>query len=88
MLLASNARESRNTAEENAAFDQAAKATTAEAYSDSLLSFAQPDLPGDASPLERAYLSTEVLGIEAAIEPLQALETRREGNGEPRVGLE
>jgi hypothetical protein len=49
------------------AFSHAAQAHKVDSYSDSLFAFAEPELPQDVTPLERAYLATEVIGVEAAM---------------------
>jgi hypothetical protein len=67
LLIAGKARAGNDSAAEANAFDQAAKARKVDSYSDSLYSFAAPELPQDVTPLERAYLATEVIGVEAAI---------------------
>jgi hypothetical protein len=65
LLLAGNALQRHNTAEEAEAFNQAAEAHKIDAY-DSLYSYVAPELPQDATALERAYLAITVIGVEAA----------------------
>lgn len=67
LLLADDARKRHNIGEEASAFSKAAKSTSVNSYSDSLYAFAEPDLPPDTTPLERAYLATMVSGVEAAM---------------------
>lgn len=66
LLLAGKARANGDDVAARAAFSHAAAAHKIDAYSDSLLSFAEPELPSDASPLERAVLAIEVIGVETA----------------------
>jgi hypothetical protein len=67
LLLAGKAQEGHDSAAAANAFRQATKAHRYDAYNDSLYSFAEPQMPQDATPLERAYLATEVIGIESAL---------------------
>jgi hypothetical protein len=67
LLLAGRARVDRDSAAEAEAFSHAALAQKVDSYSDSLLAFTEPELPPDVTPLERAYLATEVIGVEAAM---------------------
>lgn len=66
LLLAGKARASHDGAAEEDAFSHAATAHRIDAYSDSVFAFAEPELPQDATPLERSYLAIEVIGVEAA----------------------
>ncbi len=66
LLVARQAQEKHDEAGEMEAFVQAAKSHKSDSYNDSLFAFAEPDLPKDVPPLERWYLSVELLGIEAA----------------------
>jgi hypothetical protein len=66
LLLAGKARASHDDAAEADAFSHAATAHKIDAYSDSVLAFAEPELPRDVTPLERSYLATEVIGVETA----------------------
>jgi hypothetical protein len=66
LLLAGKARASHDSATEADAFSHAATAHRIDAYSDSVFAFAEPELPQDVTPLERSYLATEVIGVEAA----------------------
>jgi hypothetical protein len=56
---------------EAAAFSQAARANRADAYNFSIYAYAESELPTDVTPLERWYLTIEVLGIESATGSLQ-----------------
>jgi hypothetical protein len=67
LLLAGAARTRHDNAAETDAFSHAAKAHKVDSYSDSVFAFAEPELPQDVTPLERAYLAIEVIGVEAAI---------------------
>lgn len=66
LLLAGKARGTHDVAAEAAAFGRAAKASMSDSYAFSMYTFAEPDLPSDATPTERSYLATQVIGIEAA----------------------
>lgn len=67
LLLAGKARSRHDSAAEAEAFSHAATAHKIDSYSDSVYAFAEPELPQDVTPLERSYLATEVIGVEAAI---------------------
>jgi hypothetical protein len=67
LLLAGKARARHDSAAEAGAFSHAATAHKVDSYSDSVFAFAEPELPQDVTPLERFYLATEVIGVEAAI---------------------
>ncbi len=67
LLLAGKARARHDSAAEADAFSHAATAHKSDSYSDSVFAFAEPELPPDVTPLERSYLATEVIGVEAAI---------------------
>jgi hypothetical protein len=67
LLLAGKARSRHDSAAEAAAFSHAATAHKIDSYSDSVYTFAEAELPQDVTPLERSYLATEVIGVEAAI---------------------
>ena len=67
LLLAGRARSRHDSAAEAEAFSHAATAHAIDSYSDSVYTFAEPELPTDVTPLERSYLATEVIGVEAAI---------------------
>jgi hypothetical protein len=71
LLVAGQARAKKDTATETAAFGQAAGAHKVDAYNDSLYTFAESELPGDVTPLERWYLAVELIGIESATASLQ-----------------
>jgi hypothetical protein len=78
LLLAGEARANNDSAGETQALRRAANATTIESYSDSLFAFAEPELPKDATPLERVYFAVQVIGAEAAIaQPQYADASRR-----------
>jgi hypothetical protein len=66
LKLAWKARVANDSAAEAYAFGQAARAHRHDSYTNSLLAFAEPELPRDATPLERWYLAVQVIGIEAA----------------------
>lgn len=67
LLLAGDARSRHDGAAEAEAFSHAATAHKIDSYSDSVYAFAEPELPPDVTQLERAYLATEVVGVEAGI---------------------
>jgi hypothetical protein len=67
LLLAGKARGRHDRAAEADAFSHVAAAHKTDSYSGSVFAFAEPELPPDVTPLERAYLATEVIGVEAAI---------------------
>ena len=67
LLLAGKARARHDSAAESDAFSHAAIAHKIDSYTDSVLAFAEPELPRDVTPLERSYLATEVIGIESAM---------------------
>jgi hypothetical protein len=67
LLLAGKARTRRDSTAEAEAFSHAANAQKIDSYSDSVFAFAEPELPADVTPLERSYLATEVMGVEAAV---------------------
>jgi hypothetical protein len=64
---AAQARREGDGAAEAAAFDHAAQAHRYEDYNWSLFSFAQPEMPSDITAADRWYLTTEVIGVEAAM---------------------
>jgi hypothetical protein len=66
LLLAGKAQAKKDGVAEAAAFSQAAKANRTDAYNFSLYAYSELEMPTDVTPLERWYLSTEVVGIEAA----------------------
>jgi hypothetical protein len=66
LLLAGNARMRHDSTAEADAFGHAAAARKIDSYTDSIFVFTDPELPPDVTPLERAYLAIEVLGVEAA----------------------
>jgi hypothetical protein len=67
LLLAGEAKTRHDSAAEANAFSHAARAHKVESYSDSVFTFAEPQLPQDVTPLERSYLASEVIGVESAI---------------------
>ncbi len=72
LLVAARALENRDIAAEAAAFTQASRAHRSDSYNYSLLQYAAPDMPSDATPLERWSLAINVIGIEAAfVEPFR-----------------
>jgi hypothetical protein len=66
LLVAERARENKDTSGEAAAFAAAGSAHRNESYMDSLLSFAEPDMPADTTPLESWTMAIRIFGIEAA----------------------
>jgi hypothetical protein len=76
LLLAGKAQAGHDSAAAADAFRQAAKAHKYDAYNDSLYSFAEPEMPQDATPLERSYLATEVIGIESTLRPPYQVATK------------
>jgi hypothetical protein len=77
LLLAGKAQEGHDSAAAANAFRQATKAHQYDAYNDSLYSFAEPEMPPDATPLERSYLATEVIGVESTLRSPYGPTTRR-----------
>jgi hypothetical protein len=67
LFLAAAARAGHDAGAEANAFSQAAKAHKVDSYGDSLFAFADPELPQDATPLERSYFASEIIGVEAAL---------------------
>jgi hypothetical protein len=67
LQLAAKARREGDGAAEAAAFARAAQAHQYETYNWSLFSFAQPAMPSDVTAADRWYLTTEVIGVEAAM---------------------
>jgi hypothetical protein len=67
LQLAAKAHREKDAVAEAAAFKQAAQAHQYESYSWSLFSFAQNAIPSDATAAERWVLTTDVIGVEAAM---------------------
>jgi hypothetical protein len=67
LRLAAKARTEGDGAAEAAAFARAAQAHRYESYNWSLFSFAQAAMPGDVTAADRWYLTTTVIGVEAAM---------------------
>jgi hypothetical protein len=67
LLVAGEARARHDGAGEAAAFSRAAAAHKIESYNYSLFAFAEAELPQDITPLQRAYLAIEVMGVEGAV---------------------
>jgi hypothetical protein len=67
LRLAANARREGDGTAEAAAFAHAAQAHRYESYNWSLFSFAQSAMPGDVTAADRWYLTTTVIGAEAAM---------------------
>jgi hypothetical protein len=67
LRLAAKARREGDGAAEAAAFAHAAQAHQYESYDWSLFSFAQAAMPDDVTPADRWYLTTTVIGVEAAM---------------------
>jgi hypothetical protein len=77
LLLAEDAHRRHDMAGEADAFAHAAGAAKVDSYSDSIYAFAAAELPPDVTPLQRAYLATEVIGVEAAVsDPHYAIAAR------------
>jgi hypothetical protein len=57
----------RDTAGENAAYTEAAKATKIDAYNWSLLSFAEPEIPSNITAVEQWEISIRMIGLEAGM---------------------
>jgi hypothetical protein len=66
LLVAGQARAKNDVQAEADAFHHAVEAHRSDSYTDSIFSFAEPEIPKDATPVERAYLAVEVIGVEAA----------------------
>jgi hypothetical protein len=66
LLLTGKAQKSNDLAAESTAFAEAAKARKVDDYNYSLYAYGAPDMPTDATPLERWFLASEVIGIEGA----------------------
>lgn len=71
LLLARQAHDRGDAAAETAAFTRAAQARKSDAYNFSLYAFAAPDMPADATPLDRWHLALDAIGIEAAVGSMQ-----------------
>jgi len=71
LLVAGKARARNDMTGEAAAFSQAARANRADAYNFSIYAYAESELPTDVTPLERWYLTIEVLGIESSTASMQ-----------------
>ena len=67
LRLAAKARREGDGAAESAAVARAAQAHQYESYTWSLFSFAQASMPGDVTAADRWYLTTQVIGVEAAM---------------------
>jgi hypothetical protein len=67
LQLAAQARRQHDGAAEAAAMGHAAQAHQYETYNGSLLAFAEPAMPGDVTAVDRWYLATEIIGVEAAM---------------------
>ena len=71
LLLAGQARERQDRAAEADAFSQAALAHKVDSYNYSLYAFSESEMPNDVTPLERFYLSVELVGHESAMQAPQ-----------------
>lgn len=71
LLLAGKAHTDHDSAAENAAFADAAKARKIDGYNYSLYAYSEPDLPTDMTALERWFLAIELVGIESGTGQLQ-----------------
>jgi hypothetical protein len=67
LQLAAKARKENDRVREAAAFARAAQAHRYESYDWSLFAFAQASMPSDATAADRWYLTTDLLGVEAAM---------------------
>jgi len=67
LQLAAKARRENDAAAEAAAFAQAAQAHRYETYNWSLFSFAQSAMPNDLTAADRWILTTQIIGVEAAM---------------------
>jgi hypothetical protein len=67
LMLAAKARREGDSTAEAAAIAQAAEAHHYETYNWSMLSFAQPAMPSDLTAAHRWILTTEVIGVQAAM---------------------
>jgi hypothetical protein len=67
LQLAAKARKENDSAAEAAAFARAAQSHQYESYNWSLFAFAQASMPSDATAADRWYLTTDLLGVEAAM---------------------
>jgi hypothetical protein len=67
LIMARKAQMDHDDVADAEAFSHAAAAHKFDSYTDSVLAFATPEMPSDATPLERSYLATAVIGIESAI---------------------
>ena len=65
--LAARARKENDSTAEAAAFARAALAHQYESYNWSMFAFAQASMPSDATAADRWYLTTDLLGVEAAM---------------------
>jgi hypothetical protein len=66
LLLAGKARGQHDNAAEAQAFGRAAKASMSDSYVYSMYAYAEPELPGDLTGVQRSFLAVDVIGIEAA----------------------
>ncbi len=64
--MPANLRAAKDPAAAAAALGKAAAAHKADGYNWSLLAYAQPEMPADASPTEQYVLATSLIGYEAA----------------------
>jgi hypothetical protein len=67
LVLAAKARREGDSAAEAAAFARAAAAHHYETYNWSMLAFAQPAMPGDLTATEHWILTSEIIGVQAAM---------------------
>jgi hypothetical protein len=68
LLVAGKANAQGNAVAAAAAFSHAVGARKVDSYNFSLLAYAEPELPKDATPLERWFLAINAIGIEATVE--------------------
>ncbi len=68
LLVAGKAKAEGNAVAAADAYSHAAKAGKVDSYNFSLLAYAEPELPLDATPLERWYLAVDANGIQATIQ--------------------
>jgi hypothetical protein len=67
LLVALRARVAKDPAGEAIAFARAVGANRVDGYGWSLFAFAEPELPGDTTPLERWLLAQQAMGVGAAV---------------------
>lgn len=77
LLLAGEARQRKDSSAEADAFGHAASARRLDSYTDLLLTFAESDMPADATPLIQAHIGILAVGAAAAIpQPILSISRR------------